>query len=331
MTKPLSTGFFIFPGFPMSCLTSMIEPLRAANEISGTETFDWQLVAETRDKVASSARVAFEPDVALAEATDLDQLILLSPPTADFQNSRTSGQLRAMRRHGLKLGAVSGGVFPLVRAALAGSAPIAVHWCYSAAFDAEFPDHASSDRVIEISQGLVTAAGAAAAFDLSLHLIEQQLGSGVATEVACWFQHPVMRREGVVQAVPSLEGDTEGVQLPPLVAQAVQRFAENIDEPVTIAAVADGLNITPRHMERAFKNATGLSPTKYYRKLRMQAARQIVLYTNDRISDVAGAVGYYSAQTFSKHYQNAYGVSPREDRNRINLFRVKSNLPVPSV
>lgn len=331
MAKPLSTGFFIFDGFPMSCLTSMIEPLRAANEISGVSAFDWCLVAESLGKVASSARVEFDPNCALAEVKDLDFLILLSPPTATFNDNRSPGRLRTLQRHGLKFGAVSGGVFPLVRAELAGKAPIAVHWCYSAAFDAEFPDSLSSDRVIEISAGLMSAAGAAAAFDLSLHLIEERLGAGVATEVACWFQHPVMRREGVVQSVPSLEGNADGAQLSPLVAQAAQIFAEHIKEPITIAAVADIIGMTPRHIERAFKKSTGLSPTKYYRKLRMQAARQIVLYTNDQISDVAAAVGYYSTQAFGKHYRNAFGVTPREDRNRINLFRVKGNLSVPSV
>ena len=30
---PLRLGFLMFPGFPMACLTSAIEPLRAANEI----------------------------------------------------------------------------------------------------------------------------------------------------------------------------------------------------------------------------------------------------------------------------------------------------------
>jgi transcriptional regulator GlxA family with amidase domain len=236
-----------------------------------------------------------------------------------------------MQRHGVKLGAVSGGVFPLVRAGLAADAPLSVHWCYSAAFAAEFPHHISSDRVIEITNSHMTASGAAAAFDLSLHLIEKQLGPKVATEVACWFQHPVIRREGVVQAIPALQSDAQGEQFPPLVARAVHIFAANIAEPVAIGDTADQLGISPRHLERAFKQATGLSPTHYYRKLRMEAARQIVLYTNDRIADIANAVGYGCTQTFGKHYQSAFTVSPREDRNKINLFRAKRNLPVPSV
>lgn len=42
----IQIGFLIFPGFPMACLTSMIEPLRAANEIAGKTAFGWTLVSE---------------------------------------------------------------------------------------------------------------------------------------------------------------------------------------------------------------------------------------------------------------------------------------------
>lgn len=315
----------------MACLTSMIEPLRAANEISGEEAFRWTLISESPGKIASSARVEFEPTCTLEEATDLDLLILLSAPTARFDRSATPGRLRSLQRHGTRLGAVSGGVFPLTRCAVGAGVRLAVHWCYRAAFDLEFPDHTPSDQVIEISRALVTAAGAAAAFDLSLHLIEQRLGAGTATEVACWFQHPVMRREGVLQAVPALAADADGAQLSALVARAVRLFASHMADPISVADVAKNLGISPRHLERAFKHDTRLNPTHYYRKLRMDAARQMVLYTNDRMVNIAAAVGYGSVQTFAKHYHAAFGTGPKEDRNRINLFRVNSNLPVPSV
>ncbi len=331
MDKPFSTGFLIFPGFPMACLTSMIEPLRAANEISGVTAFDWHLVAETMGRVEASARVAFEPERTLEACGDLDLIVLLSAPTAEFMRPGSAGRLRALERHGTSVGAVSGGVFPLVRAGLGQGRALAVHWCYKAAFDAEFPDHESSDQVMELSGPIVTAAGAAAAFDLSLHMIEKRLGKGIATEVACWFQHPVMRSEGVTQVVPALSSDGAGDALSPLVERAVAILARNLSEPIRVGDLADRLGITPRHLERSFKQSTGMNPSHYYRKLRMDAARQMVRYTNDRLADVAASVGYNSAPTFARHYQSAFGVSPREDRNRINLFRVTGNLPVPSV
>ena len=79
---PLRLGFLMFPGFPMACLTSAIEPLRAANEITGRREFVWSLVAETAVPVRSSAEIGFEPDVTLQDLEAVDHLYLLSPPTA---------------------------------------------------------------------------------------------------------------------------------------------------------------------------------------------------------------------------------------------------------
>ena len=150
MPKPYTTGFLIFPGFPMACLTSVIEPLRAANEISGIKAFDWQLLSERRGKVAASAMVEFEPDQTLREVGALDQLLLLSAPTANFACASGEARLRTLHRHGTLLGGISGGVFPLARAGMTSATPFAIHWCYESAFAAQFPDLKSSDRVIEI-------------------------------------------------------------------------------------------------------------------------------------------------------------------------------------
>ncbi|HAM91518.1 MAG TPA: AraC family transcriptional regulator, partial [Rhodobacteraceae bacterium] len=93
--KKIVLGFLIFPGFPMSCLTSAIEPLRAANEIAGAEVFAWKLISETGDRVKSSALVSFDPDLTLDTADDLDFLILLSSPLAQFKNPKhANGRLR---------------------------------------------------------------------------------------------------------------------------------------------------------------------------------------------------------------------------------------------
>ena len=86
--KTQSIGFLIFDGFPMACLTSMIEPLRAANEISGQDAFSWTLMAETMDKICSSAGGNFEPDMVLGQAEGPDYLFLLSPPMAGFSNPK---------------------------------------------------------------------------------------------------------------------------------------------------------------------------------------------------------------------------------------------------
>ena len=330
--KIQSIGFLIFDGFPMACLTSMIEPLRASNEISGQVAFSWTLYAETMDKVRSSAGVNFEPDMVLGQAERPDHLFLLSPPMAQFSNPKAGyGALRTLGRHGTILGGVSGGVFPLVRSGVMAGQVVSVHWCYEAAFRSEFPEVEASDQVIEVSQRRYTASGAAAAFDLSLRLIETRLGADVATEVACWFQHPLMRGEGVRQSIPTYRQSSTDATLPPVVAKAVAVFAANLTEPISVADVADEVGVSARQIERSFKKATGQSPSHYYRSMRMKAARQLVMYSKDSMAQIALQVGYGSTTPMVQHYKDAFGLSPQEDRRRINLYRVQDNSPVPSV
>ena len=330
--KIQSIDFLIFDGFPMACLTSMIEPLRAANEISGQVAFSWTLLAETMEKVRSSAGVSFEPDMALSQTKELDHLFLLSPPMAQFSNPKAGyGALRTLGRHGTILGGVSGGVFPLVRSGVMAGQMVSVHWCYEAAFRSEFPEVQASDQVIEVSQRRYTASGAAAAFDLSLRLIETRLGADVATEVACWFQHPLMRGEGVRQSIPTYRQSSTDATLPPVVAKAVAVFSANLTEPISVADVADVVGVSARQIERSFKKATGQSPSHYYRSMRMKAARQLVMYSKDSMAQIALQVGYGSTTPMVQHYKDAFGLPPQEDRRRINLYRVQDNSPVPSV
>ncbi|MGC3937634.1 GlxA family transcriptional regulator [Roseobacter sp. EG26] len=325
-------GFLIFEGFPMACLTSMIEPLRAANEIANQPAFAWTLIGEKKGRVMSSAQVAFEATQSLAEADDLDSLFLLSSPTERFADTQKSpAALRSLARHGVTLGSISGGVFPLVRAGIVRRQPVSVHWCYEAAFRAEFPDVDARSDVIVASARLQTVSGAAAAFDLALRLVEGQLGRETAHEVACWFQHPSMRGEGVRQKVPVAQAPHTGDDLPDLVLRAVDIFASRISDAVTVAEVARKTGVTPRQIERAFKAATGQSPTHYYRAMRMKAARQLVIYSGDAIADIAAAVGYGSSVPLVSHYKAAFGVTPQRDRRRANQFRVDANKPVPSI
>ena len=330
--KIQSINFLIFDGFPMACLTSMIEPLRAANEISGQVAFSWTLLAETMAKVRSSAGVSFEPDMALSQTNGPDHLFLLSPPMAQFSNPKAGyGALRTLGRHGTILGGISGGVFPLVRSGVMAGQMVSVHWCYEAAFRSEFPEVEASDQVIEISQRRYTASGAAAAFDLSLRLIETRLGADVATEVACWFQHPLMRGEGVRQSIPTYRQSSTDATLPAVVAKAVALFAANLTEPISVADVADEVGVSARQIERSFKKATGQSPSHYYRSMRMKAARQLVMYSKDSMAQIALQVGYGSTTPMVQHYKDAFGLRPQEDRRRVNLYRVQDNSPVPSV
>ena len=317
-----SWGFLLFPGFPMACLTSAVEPLRAANEITGRPEFSWALLGEEAGPVRSSANVRFDTDARLAEALDLDALVCLSPPDARFANPRRShAALRLLDRRGVTLGGFSGGVFPLMRAQAMGRHKPSVHWCYEGAWAGEFPDTETSRNAIQREHGRITVSGAGAVFDLMLRVIEERLGRALMTEVACWFQHPFVRDENALQATPvARTGGTEEM-LPPPVREAIRLFASHIEDPLSIADVAAQVVLSERTLERAFKSATGESPLRYYRRMRLERGRQRVLYSTDTVTEIARSVGYSTSTDFARHYAEAFGAHPSDERRRLAGLR----------
>jgi len=312
---PLRLGFLMFPGFPMACLTSAIEPLRAANEITGRQEFTWKLVAETAAPVRSSAEIGFDPDLTLQELDGVDQLYLLSPPTAEFSDTRRSpARLRWLERTGVVLGAFSGGIFPLARAGLMDGRPCSVHWCYEAAFKADFPTIEAREVTILREGRRITASGAGAVFDLMLRLIEERLGRDCMTEVACWFQHPFVRDVDASQKVPVARSGGTTDALPAAIREAIRLFETHVEDPLRIPDVAAAVGLSGRHFERTFKRETGQSPLRYYHHLRLMKARQRVLYSNDSFREIAASVGYLSSGPMNRHYLELFGVSPRDER-----------------
>lgn len=319
---PLRLGFLMFPGFPMACLTSAIEPLRAANEITGRQEFVWSLVAEAPSPVRSSADIGFEPDVTLQDLEAVDHLYVLSPPTAEYADPRRSpAKLRWLDRTGVTLGAFSGGIFPLARAGLLEGRPCSVHWCYEAAFKADFPGVEAREVTILREGRRTTASGAGAVFDLMLRLIEERLGRDCMTEVACWFQHPFVRDADASQKVPVARAGGTTDSLPVAIREAIRLFETHVEDPLRIPDVANAVGLSGRHFERMFKRETGQSPLRYYHHLRLMKARQRVLYSNDSFREIAASVGYMTSSPMIRHYTEFFGVSPRDERRLTQSVR----------
>ncbi|MFN0193073.1 MAG: helix-turn-helix domain-containing protein, partial [Aestuariivirga sp.] len=59
----------------------------------------------------------------------------------------------------------------------------------------------------------------------------------------------------------------------------------------------------------------GESPMSYYRKIRLQAAKNALFYSDVAIQDVATSCGFASPEVFSRTFKKHFGVSPREFRH----------------
>jgi len=94
---------------------------------------------------------------------------------------------------------------------------------------------------------------------------------------------------------------------------------ENKDLTVQLLANLAGLSVS--HFSRLFKERTGLSPVEYITKWRVNKAKQLLMYPNNKVKIVARKVGYKDEFYFSRTFKKVTGVSPsvyvKQHRKRI--------------
>ncbi len=94
-----------------------------------------------------------------------------------------------------------------------------------------------------------------------------------------------------------------------------QLIEENLDDSsLTVSRIQRELGVSRTQLHRMVKEETGLSTTLYVRRVRLRKAKQLLLITNQRISEVGNATGIASPQNFSKYFVQEFGISPTELR-----------------
>lgn len=105
-------------------------------------------------------------------------------------------------------------------------------------------------------------------------------------------------------------------------ADLLQRFHDLIEqhysEHWTVAHYADALSVTPTHLSRVARAATGHSASRVIVNRIVREARRNLVYTNMPISTIAYALGFKDPAYFSRVYATATGFSPRTFRAQVH-------------
>ena len=84
-----------------------------------------------------------------------------------------------------------------------------------------------------------------------------------------------------------------------------------------IRALAAQIGLTVRQLERLFKIHLGASPIAFYKAERLKRARELLLYTNLPMSEIALAAGFGSQSHFARSYREKYGCTPSQDQRAV--------------
>ncbi len=306
-TAPLTLALLVLPQSSILEVAGTLDPLRAANRHLGTEAYRWRVVSPGGSAVPLTCGIELPSNGPMAAADGADALIVI----AGFRQAEvaTAPLIRDLSRMAPRFAAIGGidaGAWVLARAGLLRGYRATVHWEDLEDFTAAHPTvDVAPDRYV-IDRSRFTAAGAAPATDLMLHLIRARHGAGIALQTAASFL--TTARDGSepqISPAPHLDP-----RLDPRVGSAIARMETHLDSPETTAQIAKALSLSTRRLEQIFGEGLGITPAAYALSLRLAAARRLITDTRHPLAEIALRTGFSSPSTLSRAFRTRYGHPP---------------------
>lgn len=306
--------FLLVDGMSMMSLASAIEPLRSLNRLIDRQAWSWRLASLDGRVVSASNGIPLPTEPADEAIKGADHLFVCGGlRIKSLDERRYLAILRKAARAGTAVGALSTGTYLLARAGLLDGYRSTIHWENRPAFQEECPDLVCTDKLYEIDRDRLTCSGGTAAMDLMLHLISERHGADLARRVANQFHHDRIRDARDRQSGGRQE---RMASLPPPLRTAVSLMQRHVEDTISIAEIARRTGKSPRQLERLFLRYLDVSPARYYVSLRIDHARELLLYSDRPILEVAIAAGFTSTSHFAQWFKRLQGVRPSQLRRR---------------
>lgn len=105
-----------------------------------------------------------------------------------------------------------------------------------------------------------------------------------------------------------------------ILKQAINYIETNLYEDIGLKDVADEVGYSYYHMTRLFAATINESVGSYIKKRRLYEASKRLLYTEDKVIDIAVDIGFDSSEAFSRAFKLLYGHNPSQYRkNGVHL------------
>ncbi len=312
--EKLQITLLVLPESSMMSLASVLDTMRVANRIAGRNLFDWKIATLNGKPARLTSDLKVEPDIRLEAGLRGDVLIVI----ASFNQQQHAGPahlklIKRLARNFLAVGGIEAGSWILARCGLLERRSATTHREDLEEFSTHFPGiDLKPDRFV-IDGNLFTTGGASPTFDFMLYLIRARYGYPLAMEVSSVFIYDSRQSATDLQPLVS-RGLLEGKE--PRVAAAIHVMEQHIDDTLSIPQVAAQIDLSVRMLEYLFRQTLDLSPAAYYRRLRLQTARRMVVDTRLQLQEIALRTGFNSLPAFSRLFSQYYQQSPGECRKQ---------------
>ena len=306
-------AFVVDADYSMMAL-AVVMAFEVANSVAEDSPYELHFVSETGGRVKSSCGLMLESE----PFTEMPFHTLVVGGATSPRPS-TPGLIAYMKdapkRH-RRIAAICTGAFVLAEAGLLDGRNATTHWMHAMRLQAEYPAvKLDQDRIFTNDGPIWTTAGGAAALDLSLALIESDLGDDVAKSVAraLVIYHRRAGGQSQISTLLELAPKSDRIQ------GALTYARDNLHKPLTVPELAEAACLSPRQFSRAFHAETGQSPAKAIEALRVEGARNLMEQSRHPIDVVARQTGFSDRDHMRRAFLRAFGQPPQVLRRNARL------------
>jgi transcriptional regulator GlxA family with amidase domain len=222
--------------------------------------------------------------------------------------------IRSAARRSRRVTSVCSGSFLLARAGLLEGKTVTTHWASTEELARLHPELEVDPTPIFVRDDDVwTSAGVTSGMDLSLALVEEDLGREVAVEIARWLVLFLQRPGGQAQFSSHLSAQI--AERRPL-RELQSWIADNLDADLRVETLAERAAMSPRNFARFFRREIGRTPAAYVEELRVERARQLLEDSADPVDLVSARCGFGTPETMRRAFGRRLGVAPAQYRAR---------------
>ncbi|MFD2146912.1 GlxA family transcriptional regulator [Mucilaginibacter antarcticus] len=148
-----------------------------------------------------------------------------------------------------------------------------------------------------------------------LHLLQKYCGKDIAVRTAKLFSIDMDREQQSYFSTfsPVQEHNDE------LVTKAQRSIEADYQSAGTIEELIKDLPSSRRNIARRFKHATGITPIEYLQQTRIEAAKKLLIETNQQMTEVMINSGYSDPKAFRKIFRKSVGMTPTGYREKFYM------------
>jgi transcriptional regulator GlxA family with amidase domain len=311
-------GLVAYPGFQILDLSAACV-FELANTLAPRKTYEISVLSEKGGPVVSSSGI--EVDTKAFGDPTFDTLIVMGDLALATPSDSLVEFVAQTAASSRRIASICTGAFVLATAGLLDGRRATTHWGNARELQRRHPAiKVEEDRIFIADGNVWTSAGMTACIDLSLALVEADLGFELSKLVAQKMVVYHRRTGGQSQfsAMLELESKSDRIQ------QALEYAKRNLRKTLSVAELAEVSHLSARQFSRAFRAETGQSPAKAIESLRVEAAKSLVEESRHAIDAVARETGFADPERMRRAFIRKFGHPPQTFRRVANQLAAAS-------